>query len=148
MVNVEVQYAHKKLSAPGEDQFQQWSAVIPAQPDARQTASIRVVDENEIAELNLRFRQKSGVTNVLAFPADIPDGVDVDLIGDIIICAPIVIKQAREQGKTVESHWAHMTLHGILHLLGYDHIEQQDAVIMETLEIQLMAELGYPDPYR
>lgn len=147
MVSVEVQYAASEIDAPIEESFQQWSAIIPAKNDAQQEASIRIVEEEEIAELNLRFRQKSGATNVLAFPADLPPGVELNFIGDIVICAPIVRKQAQDQGKLLESHWAHMTLHGILHLQGYDHINSQDAEIMEALEVQLMAKLGYPNPY-
>lgn len=147
MVSVEVQYAETGMDAPSEARFQQWSAIIPVECDSPQEASIRVVKEDEIAGLNSRFRQKDGATNVLAFPAEIPAGVELNFIGDIVICAPIVIKQAQDQGKSVESHWAHMTLHGILHLQGYDHIESLDAEIMESLEVQLMAKLGYANPY-
>lgn len=147
MVSVEVQYAETGMDAPSEERFQQWSAIIPADCDTPQDACIRIVTEDEIAELNARFRQKDGSTNVLAFAAEIPAGVELNFLGDIVICAPIVIKQAQDQGKSVESHWAHMTLHGILHLQGYDHIDSQDAEIMESLEVQLMAKLGYANPY-
>lgn len=147
MVSVEVQYAANDMNAPGEENFQQWSAIIPVKNNDQQEASIRIVEEDEIAELNMRFRKKVGSTNVLAFPAEYPPGVELNFIGDIVICAPVVIKQAQEQGKSVESHWAHMMLHGILHLQGYDHIEAQDAEIMEALEVQFMTKLGYPNPY-
>jgi probable rRNA maturation factor len=147
MVTVEVQYAETGMDAPSEESFQQWSAIIPVECASSKEVSIRVVNEDEIAELNSRFRQKQGATNVLAFPAEIPAGVELNFIGDIVICAPIVIKQAQEQGKSMESHWAHMTLHGILHLLGYDHIDSQDAEVMEALEVQLLTDLGYANPY-
>ena len=147
MLNVEVQYAVSNMDVPQEEQFQQWSTVIPTEKDTQQEVSIRVVEEDEIAELNLRFRKKKGSTNVLAFPAEYPPGVELNFIGDIVICAPVVIKQAQDQGKLLESHWAHMTLHGILHLQGYDHIDEHEANIMEALEVQLMTKLGYPNPY-
>ena len=145
MISVEVQRAFESSAIPSNEQFQAWAAVVATKSD--QVISIRIVDEDEITKLNEKYRKKSATTNVLAFPAEIPAGVDLPFIGDIVMCAPIVAKQAAEQGKSPASHWAHMTLHGILHLQGYDHIDAADAEIMESLEVQLMHKLGFANPY-
>lgn len=112
---------------------------------------IRLVDEEESQGLNRDYREKDKPTNVLSFPADLPDEVVSSLprvpLGDIIICAPVVFAEAKEQGKLYMAHWAHMTIHGVLHLLGYDHIEDDEAEDMEALEIQALAMLGYANPY-
>ena len=111
MINVEIQRAVEDSTIPDDEQFQKWAAAIEASD--KQVVSIRIVDEVEIAALNQQYRKKSHATNVLAFPANIPAEVDLPFIGDIVICAPVVAKQAAEQGKSLLSHWAHMTLHGI-----------------------------------
>jgi probable rRNA maturation factor len=108
---------------------------------------IRVVDEQEITQLNAQYRHKNQATNVLAFPYESLPGVDVPLLGDIVICAPVVAHQAKEQGKSAEQHWAHMVIHGVLHLLGYDHINETEADEMETTEIKILSKLGFPNPY-
>ena len=142
---MEIQRAVEDSTIPDDEQFQKWAAAIEASD--KQVVSIRIVDEVEIAALNQQYRKKSHATNVLAFPADIPTEVDLPFIGDIVICAPVVAKQAAEQGKSLLSHWAHMTLHGILHLQGYDHIDDADAKIMENIEVHLMSKLGFSNPY-
>lgn len=113
---------------------------------------IRLVDEDESQALNLQYRAKDKPTNVLSFPSDLPNEVLESLprapLGDIVICAPVVEAEAREQGKTLSAHWAHMTIHGVLHLLGFDHIDDAEAEEMEALEVQAMALLGYDNPYR
>lgn len=110
----------------------------------RQTAVVlRIVGEIEGAALNERFRSKPGPTNVLSFPG--PD--DGSHLGDVIICAPVVAREAAEQGKTGEAHWAHMVVHGILHLMGYTHDADNDAAEMESLEVTILSQLGFPDPY-
>ena len=109
--------------------------------------SIRLVDAAESQALNARYRQRNTPTNVLSFPADIPDYVELPLLGDIVICAPVVAREAREQHKTQEAHWAHMLVHGTLHLLGYDHANDTDAAIMEDLETKILKQLHYPPPY-
>ena len=109
--------------------------------------SLRIVDEEEIKDLNKKYRNIDKSTNVLSFPYEALPEVDINLLGDIIICAAVVESEALEQSKTVEQHWAHMIIHGVLHLLGYDHIEDQQAVEMETLEIDILSNLGIPDPY-
>jgi probable rRNA maturation factor len=111
--------------------------------------SLRVVDKNEIHALNLQYRGKDKATNVLSFPYQLPPQFNTEhyVYGDIIICAEIVNQEASEQGKSKPAHWAHMIIHGCLHLLGYDHIKHEDAIIMEPLEIQLLQSLGYKNPY-
>ena len=111
---------------------------------------IRIVDEEESQQLNNQYRSQDKPTNILSFPYEIPKEVELDhpIIGDLVVCAPVVEREAEDQEKTLESHWAHMVIHGTLHLLGYDHITDNEAAIMESLEIQLMKELGYGKAYR
>ena len=109
--------------------------------------SIRIVDIAEGRALNRDYRGKDYATNVLSFPAELPPGVSLPLIGDLAICAPVVAREAAEQGKDPRDHWAHMTVHGVLHLLGYDHIQDSEAEAMEALETRILAGLGIADPY-
>lgn len=135
---------------PAEADFQHWVEVAlqacdPGREEAQLT--IRLVDEAEITELNATYRHKDQPTNVLSFPYEAMPGVDIPLLGDIIICAAVVVQEAAEQGKPLTAHWAHMVIHGTLHLLGYDHIEEDEAEEMEGLEIALLGSLGYANPY-
>ncbi len=132
---------------PEEALFQRWldAAVIPFQEDAEVT--VRLVDEPESHELNLTYRGKDKSTNVLSFPFEAPPGIELPLLGDLVICRQVVEQEAQEQGKPLEAHWAHMVVHGSLHLLGYDHIEDDEAEEMEALETEIMLALGYADPY-
>ncbi len=109
--------------------------------------SVRIVDSNEMARLNETYRGKTGATNVLSFPAGLPVELAIPLLGDIVICAPLVRAEAARQGKTEKAHWAHMAVHGTLHLLGFDHIEEEEAAIMEALESTILSELNYACPY-
>lgn len=109
--------------------------------------TIRIVNHDESAELNGQYRGKDRPTNVLSFPFEAPAGITVPLAGDLVICAPVVEKEAKDQHKALEAHWAHMVVHGMLHLQGYDHIEDHDAEVMEALEIRLLEQLGYGNPY-
>ena len=108
---------------------------------------IRVVDESESQTLNSEYRGKHKPTNVLSFPFEAPPQIDSDHIGDLVICAPVVIREATEQHKLTTSHWAHMVIHGVLHLLGFDHQSEQQALVMETAEKEILAGLGIADPY-
>lgn len=110
--------------------------------------SVRVVDEWEGAELNRVYRHRTGATNVLSFPYEPTPGVNLPLLGDIVVCAPVVHREARAQAKSLRAHYAHMVVHGALHLLGHDHVDDAGARRMEGLEIAILARLGYPDPYR
>ncbi|HCL74542.1 rRNA maturation RNase YbeY [Stutzerimonas nitrititolerans] len=134
--------------APGDEDFRRWCELALRQRSADSELTIRLVDEAEGRELNHTWRQKDYATNVLSFPADVPDELlDIPLLGDLVICVPVVAREAVEQGKPLEAHWAHLVIHGCLHLLGYDHIDDAEADEMEALERQLLAELGHPDPY-
>ena len=128
---------------PQEAQFQGWlDAVIPQfQEEAEGT--IRLVDEAESHDLNLSYRGKDKSTNVLSFPFEAPPGIELPLLGDLIICRQVVELEAKEQGKPLEAHWAHMVIHGSLHLLGYDHLEDDEAEEMEGLETEIMLALCY-----
>ena len=136
---------------PREDQLAAWArAVLQAapQPVPHGELVLRVTDREEVASLNEHFRGKAGPTNVLSFPADLPEGPWAPVLGDVIICKEVVAEEADAQGKAESAHWAHMVVHGVLHLLGYDHQEAAEAEAMEGLERRIMADLGLPDPYR
>ena len=109
--------------------------------------TIRIVDKQESAALNGQYRGKQGATNILSFPFESPVEIDIDLLGDLVICAPLVIEEALQQNKTPAMHWTHLIIHGCLHLLGYDHIADEDAKEMEKLECLVMSKLRYSDPY-
>jgi len=148
MLELDLQIASDAAELPSEAQFRSWCSIALRQRTADSELTIRLVDETEGRELNHTWRHKDYATNVLSFPADVPDELlDIPLLGDLVICVPVVEREANEQGKTREAHWAHLVIHGCLHLLGYDHIEDAEAEEMEALERQLLAELGHPDPY-
>ena len=109
--------------------------------------SVCIVDRQEITTLNSQYRKKNKATNVLSFPYEPLPGVDIPLLGDVVVCAEVVNDEAHEQGKTAEQHWAHMIVHGALHLLGYDHIDDMDARQMEAMEVRILSQLGFPNPY-
>jgi len=131
---------------PQESQFRQWIEAALQAPYDQLEQTLRVVGEAEIRELNSRYRGKDCVTNVLAFPgAD--ELLDYACLGDLVICAPVVVAEAGAQGKPVESHWAHLVVHGMLHLQGFDHQHDDDTREMEALEVKILAGLGYNNPY-
>ena len=132
---------------PTFDDIHLWlnSAVAKFQPQAEVT--VRLVDEQESHQLNFDYRGKDKPTNVLSFPFEAPPGIEMDLLGDLIICRQVVEREAIEQQKPLMAHWAHMVVHGSLHLLGYDHIEDDEAEEMESLETEIMQEMGFLDPY-
>lgn len=132
---------------PTEDDFQRWvDAVLPKFREESEL-TIRLVDSDESQMLNATYRGKNKPTNVLSFPFEVPQGIELPLLGDLIICKQVVEQEAPEQNVAVLAHWAHMVVHGCLHLLGYDHIDDDDAEEMESLETEIMIELGYSDPY-
>ncbi|NMZ62142.1 rRNA maturation RNase YbeY [Pseudomonas nitroreducens] len=148
MLELDLQVASDAAGLPSEAEFRSWCELALRQRQNDSELTIRLVDEAEGRELNKTWRHKDYATNVLSFPADVPDELlDIPLLGDLVICAPVVIREAAEQGKSVQAHWAHLVIHGCLHLLGYDHIDDVEAEEMEGLERELLAELGHPDPY-
>ena len=137
----------QETGLPTAEQIEQWAtAVVQPQSDEVEM-TVRIVDEAESHELNLNYRGKDRPTNVLSFPFECPDEVELPLLGDLVICRQVVEREAQEQDKPVMAHWAHMVVHGSLHLLGYDHIEDDEAEEMESLETQIMTGLGFADPY-
>lgn len=149
MIELDLQIACAADALPSHADFLAWCNLGLRQRSNDSELTIRLVDVEEGQQLNLTWRDKDYPTNVLSFPADIPDGLlDIPLLGDLVICVPVVEHEAAEQNKHLIAHWAHLVMHGCLHLLGYDHIDEVEAEEMENLERQLLAEIGYPDPYR
>lgn len=136
-----------EVSSPTAEKIEHWSQAALEVHHPNTEICVRIIDEAEMVELNGCYRQKFKPTNVLSFPAELPDHVDINLLGDIAICAPVVEAEAAEQHKDPVAHWAHIVIHGCLHLAGHDHIDEAEAVIMESLEIDLLKKLGYANPY-
>ena len=145
--HIDVQYALAAAGLPTAEKIRDWAAMALQERSADAELTVRIVDEAEITALNLQFRGKDGPTNVLSFPLEALPGIAPSLLGDVVICAPVVASEAVAQGKSLEAHWAHMVVHGVLHLLGHDHHHDAEAREMETLEAGLLAALGVPDPY-
>jgi len=135
-----VQYAADKTGIPNRRLFRKWIKAALSKPAE---VVIRIVDRQKGATLNRDFRGKNSASIVLTFVYD----DDVLLLGDIVLCAPVIYSEAQQQGKDLAAHYAHLTIHGALHLQGYDHIRDEDAVMMESLETEIITRLGYPDPY-
>ena len=145
-IDLDIQNASEFEPVPRQEQFALWvEAALQGKDDTELT--LRLVDKSESRELNARFRGKDQPTNVLSFPAELPPGIDIPLLGDIVICAPLVEEEAQAQDKHLQEHWAHLVIHGVLHLLGYDHQVEQDAIEMERIEVELLASLGIGNPY-
>ena len=132
---------------PSIEQFNTWVNSVIDHHGSFFQVSIEIVDIKTSQQLNKDYRQKDKPTNVLSFPLDLPDYVEEDLIGDLAICTDVLIDEALKQNKAEDDHWAHLTIHGTLHLLGYDHMEDQEAKLMESLEITLLKKLGIDNPY-
>ncbi len=156
MIDLQLQFASDSKNLPEPKRMEDW--IRQSCPDNEDVSvGIRIVDEEESAQLNEQYRHKQGATNVLSFPFEsphMPDDTDEDdemledFLGDLVICAPIVEAEAAQQGKTLEAHWAHMVIHGVLHLQGYDHVETNQAEQMEDIERHILEGLGFPDPYQ
>ena len=146
-------YALPRTGLPTRPQFRQWvlAALSGAGRRFDSDVAIQLVDAAEGQAMNQQYRGKDYATNVLSFPADLPEGLPEDFdfpqLGDLVICAPVVAREAAEQGKALGDHYAHLTIHGVLHLLGFDHVEEAEAEEMEALERQILASLGIADPY-
>jgi probable rRNA maturation factor len=146
-IELDVQYASEAANLPSEADLQRWALAALQAERAFVELTIRIVDEAESQALNRDYRQRDRPTNVLSFPFEAPPGAVSDLLGDLVICAPVVAREASEQGKPLAAHWAHMVVHGVMHLLGYDHEKDDEAERMESLEKERLAALGIDNPY-
>jgi probable rRNA maturation factor len=151
-LDVAVGYALPRAGIPAATSFRKWVAAALAGRIREADLAIRIVDVDEGRALNRHYRGRDYATNVLSFPADLPEGlpegVRLPLLGDLVLCAPVVAREAAEQGKPLSAHYAHLTVHGTLHLLGWDHGNDVEAEAMEQLEREILAGLGIEDPYR
>lgn len=146
-IDIDVQFAVSADGMPDADTLRKWAAAALQEQAKTVELVIRVVDEAEITALNRQYRGKDGATNVLSFPSELPAEVGSALIGDIVICAPVVARECVLQNKSRDAHWAHLVIHGVLHLQGLDHQTDEEARLMEAREVRLLGELGFTDPY-
>jgi probable rRNA maturation factor len=147
MNSITVQRIDRSFPSPTKAQLQRWANSVLTDYLRNTEIVVRIVGAEESAALNAQFRGKAGPTNVLSFPFAVPQPVDSDLLGDLVICAAVVAAEAAEQNKKLLDHWAHVVIHGILHLLGYDHIEDSDAEVMEAREVAILKSLNIANPY-
>ena len=144
---LDIQSASSSEDTPDEESIKRWVSAVIGSKEGDTELSVRIVDEPEGKKLNETYRGATGPTNVLSFPFDEKTPEPLPLIGDIVVCAPVVAREAQQQNKDLTAHWAHMIIHGVLHLLGYDHQNDSEAAIMETLETEIMQKLGFAPPY-
>lgn len=147
-VTLDLQLACEDNTIPEVEDFQCWVDTALGSYNKPFELTIRIVEVEESQTLNAQYRDKDKPTNVLSFPFDVPEGIEMDLLGDLVVCANVVKQESIEQNKPLKHHWAHMIIHGCLHLLGYDHISDEEAVEMENIEIQLLKKLSIADPYQ
>lgn len=147
MITLDTERASRAPNLPDQAQLERWVTAAIGRRRKEAEVSLLIVDEAQGQALNRDYRGKDYATNVLSFPADLPPELNLPLLGDLVVCAPVVAREAAEQGKSEAAHWAHMMVHGTLHLLGYDHIEDADADVMEALETEILLDLGFPAPY-
>jgi len=146
-LSIDIQMACPSEEAPDEDSIKRWASAAIRDERDNSELNLRIVDEQESADFNQQYRGKTGATNVLSFPFDAVTPEPLPMLGDLVVCAPVVNREASEQQKSSEAHWAHIIVHGVLHLLGYDHIDDADAEAMEALETAIMLDLDFPPPY-
>lgn len=146
-LDVSVEYATPRLGLPAAVSFRKWVAAALKGRIREADLALRIVGTKEGRALNRHYRGRDYATNVLSFPAELPEGVRLPLLGDIVLCAPVVAREAKEQKKALAAHYAHLTVHGTLHLLGWDHEDPREAECMEQLERTILAEMGIEDPY-
>ncbi len=147
MNNIIIQNVCEAISLPPKKDLQKWVAQALSSHKKNHEIVIRFVGIKEITQLNKKYRKKNKPTNIISFQFEPPSGIKTDLLGDLVICAPLVTKEAKMQQKTITAHLAHLVTHGVLHLLGYDHETKKDAEEMETLEIKHLKKLGFTNPY-
>lgn len=147
---VDIQHACSIPLPVSDETLQQWVALTLESYKDSAELTLRFVDDAEMIELNHTYRKQNKVTNVLAFPASYPDEIELDypLLGDVIICPSVLLTESQDLKTPLIAHWAHIVIHGVLHLLGYDHIIESDAEIMRTIEINLLNKLGFDNPYK
>jgi probable rRNA maturation factor len=146
-LDVSVSYGLPRAGLPAAVSFRRWATAAAEGRIRRADLAIRLVDTKEGRALNRHYRGKDYATNVLSFPVELPQGVNLPLLGDLVICAPVVAREAAEQRKPLAAHYAHLTIHGVLHLLGLDHEDTREAEAMEQIEREILASLDFPDPY-
>ena len=146
-LDLAVSYALPRRGLPAAVSFRRWAEAALAGRIKRADLALRVVGEREGRALNRHYRGRDYATNVLSFPAELPPGVKLPILGDIVMCAPVIAREARQQGKELTAHYAHLTVHGVLHLLGWDHDNTREAEAMEALEREILDSLGFDDPY-
>ncbi|MDH5424461.1 MAG: rRNA maturation RNase YbeY [Gammaproteobacteria bacterium] len=150
MLDLVIQNQQHDIELPQQENLQKWAAAALINADDVQV-TLRVVDTGESRALNNEYRGKDKPTNVLSFPMDVPqeflEVLDINLLGDLVVCAEIVEQEAAQQNKIAEAHWAHMLVHGMLHLQGFDHIDDDEAELMEKREISILKQLGFESPY-
>jgi len=146
-IGIDFQNTSVAADLPGETEFRHWAETVLQGRRQQAELTIRLVDEAESRRLNREFRGQDHPTNVLSFPVEVPAFVGSELLGDIVICAPVVQREAELQGKPLPAHWAHMVVHGVLHLLGLDHQSDKEASAMERIEVKILQKLGFSDPY-
>ena len=147
MNDIEIQRVLESEGQPGQHHIQLWVNAALADVEQDTEIVVRIVDELESAELNQQYRHKPGPTNILSFPVEVPEGIELNLLGDLVICAPVLNKEAFELGMLSAHQWVHIIIHGVLHLLGYDHIHDDDAELMESKEIAILQQLHINNPY-
>jgi probable rRNA maturation factor len=145
---LEIQNESQSSLIPEKKQFKYWLDAVLKNDNQASEIVIRIVDKDEIIQFNEQYRNKKGATNILSFPFEVPEGVESELLGDLLVCAPVVEEEAKQQNKKLEQHWAHLIIHGILHLLGYNHIDDVEAEEMEALEINILSTIGINNPYK
>lgn len=145
---IHIQNSSTLKNIPQKNQFKLWISTALTSRTDNAEITVRIVDETESATLNENYRHKKGATNIISFPYKSNHHSHTALMGDMVICAPIVVNEAKQQNKSITGHWAHLTIHGTLHLLGYDHVIDEQAIRMETLEIKLLKSLGFSNPYQ
>jgi probable rRNA maturation factor len=148
MNTLDIQLASQSNKIPGKNQFQKWVDAVLLDETENSEIVIRIVDEAEMIQFNEQYRDKKGTTNILSFPFEVPEGIESDLLGDLLVCAPVVEQESNQQNKELEHHWAHLIIHGVLHLLDYNHIEDSDAEEMEVLEIGILSKIKIINPYQ
>ncbi|KGJ96158.1 rRNA maturation RNase YbeY [Colwellia psychrerythraea] len=148
---IDLQIACQQTELPSKEQFQLWVdtalAAVISKPNQEFELTIRLVNSDESQQLNSQYRGKDKPTNVLSFPFEVPDGIELNLLGDLIICIEVMKQEAQAQNKALFDHWAHLVIHGCLHLLGFDHISDDEALEMESLEVAILSKLGINNPY-